>query len=134
MILREKFLSHCASDIRIKLQQLQQQDLAASLDEMIQAATREQENREQEKETKAQERERKKETRHAQILAALQRIPMPHPNSLKDKARGKCLICRQAGHWAKECPNRDKSPRMDIGQHSALGTQEPQGQLPSLPS
>ena len=142
MILREKFLSQCASDIRIKLQQLQQQDLAASLDEMIQAATREQENREQEKETKAQERERRKETRHAQILAALQRIPMPHPNSLKDKARGKCLICRQAGHWAKECPNHDKSPRMvchkchplDIGWHSALGTQEPQGQLPSLPS
>ena len=86
MILREKFLSQCASDIRIKLQQLQQQDPAASLDEMIQAATREQENREQEKETKAQERERRKETRHAQMLAALQRSPMANPESLKDKA------------------------------------------------
>ena len=31
-------------------------------------------NREQEKEAKAQEKERKKETRHAQILAALQRL------------------------------------------------------------
>ena len=93
MILKNKFLSQCASDIRIKLQQLQQQDLAASLDEMIQAATREQENREQEKETKAQERERRKETRHAQMVAALHG-PMANPKSLKDKARGKCLICR----------------------------------------
>ena len=61
MILKEKFL--CASDIRIKLQQLQQQDPAASLDEMIQAATNIFYNREQEKEAKAQERERRKETR-----------------------------------------------------------------------
>ena len=30
VILKDKFLSQCASDIRIKLQQLQQQDLAAS--------------------------------------------------------------------------------------------------------
>ena len=46
-ILKDKFLSQCALGIRIKLQQLQQQDSAASLDEMIQAATREQKNREQ---------------------------------------------------------------------------------------
>ena len=39
MILKDKFLSQCASDIRIKLQQLQQQDPAASLDEMVQTAT-----------------------------------------------------------------------------------------------
>ena len=35
VILKGKFLSQCASDIRIKLQQLQQQDPAASLDEMV---------------------------------------------------------------------------------------------------
>ena len=35
VILKDKFLSHCASDIRIKLQQLQQQDPASSLDEMV---------------------------------------------------------------------------------------------------
>ena len=57
VILKDKFLSHCASDIRIKLQQLQQQDPAASLDEMIQTATNTFYNREQEKEAKAQERE-----------------------------------------------------------------------------
>ena len=34
-----------------------------------------------------------------------------NPESLKDKARGKCLICRQVRHWAKECPNHDKSPK-----------------------
>ena len=104
MILKDKFLSQCASDIRIKLQQLQQQDPAASLDEMVQTATNTFYNREQE-EAKAQEKERKKETRHAQMLAALQRSPMANPESLEDKAQDKRLICRQAGHWVKECPN-----------------------------
>ena len=121
VILKDKFLSQCASDIRIKLQQLQQQDPAASLDEMIQTATNTFYNREQEKEVKAQERERRKETRHAQMLAALQRSPTANPESLKDKALGKCLICRQAGHWAKECPNRDKSPRMACYKCHQLG-------------
>ena len=64
---------------------------------MIQTATNTFYNREQE-EAKAQERERREETRHAQMLAALQRSPMANPESLKDKALGKCLICRQAGH------------------------------------
>ena len=86
MILKDKFLSQCASDIRIKLQQLKQQDPAASLGEMIQTATNNIYNREQEKEAKAQERERRKETRHAQMLAALQGSPMAYPDSLKDKA------------------------------------------------
>ena len=39
MLLKDKFLFQCALDIIIKLQQLQQQDLAASLDEMVQTAT-----------------------------------------------------------------------------------------------
>ena len=39
LILKDKFLSQCASDSRIKLQQLQQQNSVASLDEMVQAAT-----------------------------------------------------------------------------------------------
>ena len=97
MILKDKFLSQRASDIRIKLQQLQQQYPASSLDEMVQTATNTFYNREQEK-AKAQERERRKETRHAQMLAALQRSSMANPESLKDKALGKCLICRQARH------------------------------------
>ena len=102
VILNDKFLSQCASDIRIKLQQLQQQDPVASLDEMVQTATNTFYNREQEKEAKAKaQEERKKETRHAQMLAALQGSPMANPESLKDKALDKCLICRQAGHWAR---------------------------------
>ena len=105
MILKDKFLSQWASDIRIKLQQLQQQDPASTLDEMVQTATNMFYDREQEKEAKAQERDRRKEIKHAQMLAALQRSPMANPKSLKDKAQDKCLICRQAGHWAKECPN-----------------------------
>ena len=120
-ILKDKFLSQCALGIRIKLQQLQQQDSAASLDEMIQTATNTLYHREQEMEPKAQEREKRKETRHAQMLAALQGSPMANPESLKDKAQGKCLICRQAGHWAKECPNHDKSPRMACHECHQLG-------------
>ena len=73
VILKDKFLSQCASDVKIKLQQLQQQDPASSLDEMVQTATNTFYNREQEKEAKAQERERRKETRYAQMLAAFQR-------------------------------------------------------------
>ena len=73
---------------------------------MVQTATNTFYNKEQ-----AQEREKRKETRHAQMPAALQGNPMANPKSLKDKARGKCLICRQAGHWAKECLNRDKYPK-----------------------
>ena len=52
MILKDKFLSQYASDIIIKLQQLQQQDPAASLDERVQTATNTFCNREQEKEAK----------------------------------------------------------------------------------
>ena len=73
VILRDKFLSQDVSKIRIKLQQLQQQDPAASLDEMVQRATNTFYNREQEREAKAQEWERRKEIKisHAQMLAAL---------------------------------------------------------------
>ena len=101
VILKDKFLFQCTSDIRIKLQQLQQQDSAASIEEMVQRATNPFYNREQEREAKFQEREKRKETRHAQMLATLQRSPLAKSQSLKDKAPGKCLICRQVGHWAK---------------------------------
>ena len=86
VILKDKFLSQCASDIRIKLQQLQQQDSAASLDEMVQTATNTFYNREQEREAKAQEREKRKEIRHAQMLATLQGSPIANSKSIKDKA------------------------------------------------
>ena len=49
VILKDKFLSRCASKIRIKLQQLQQQNPAASLDEMAQTATNTFYNGEQER-------------------------------------------------------------------------------------
>ena len=93
MILKDKFLSQCASDIRIKLQQLQQQDPASSLDEIVKTATNTFYNREQEKEAKAQEREKREETRYALMLATVQGSPVTNPKSLKDKACGKCLIC-----------------------------------------
>ena len=70
VVLKEKFLSQSLSDVRIKLQQLQKQDPAASLVEMIQTATNTFYNREQEREVKDEE-EKRKETKHAQMLAAL---------------------------------------------------------------
>ena len=79
VILKDKFLSQCASDIRIKLPQLQEQDPAASLDEMVQTAINTFYNREQEREANAQEREKRKETSHAQMLAALQGKPYGKP-------------------------------------------------------
>jgi len=61
---------------------------------MAQTATNTFYKRKQEKKAKAQEREKKQKTRHAQMLATLQGSPMANPESLKDKARAKCLICR----------------------------------------
>ena len=83
--LKDKFLSQCASDIKIKLQQLQLQDPVDSLNEMVQTVTNTFNNREQEKDTKAQEKEKRKETSHAQMLALLQGSPMANLESLNDK-------------------------------------------------
>ena len=142
MVLKDNFLSQCTSDIRIKLQQLQQQAPTSSLDEMVEATPNTFYNREQEKEAKAQEREKRKETRHAQMLAIFQGSRTANPKSLKGKARAN----------AKSVDRRDIGPKIvqtvtsllkqlaiiainwDIRQHSALGIQEPQGQAPSLPS
>ena len=95
-----------------KVTQLQQQHPAASLDEMTQTATNTFYDRAQEREAKAQERERREETRHAQVLAALQGSPMTNPESLKDEAQGKHLIYIQVRHWAKECPNHEKPSKL----------------------
>ena len=55
------------------------------------------------------------------MLATLQGSPMANLKSLKDKARGKCIVCRQAGHWAKECPNHVKSHKMACYKFHQLG-------------
>ena len=98
MILKDKFLPRCASDIGIKLQQLQQQYPDASLAKMVQTATRTSHNRVHEREAKNQEREKRNEKSHAHMLVALQGSPKANPKSLMDKTRGKSLICIQAGH------------------------------------
>ena len=86
VILKDKFLSQCASDIRIKLQQLQQQGPAAIFNEMVQTATNTFYIRDQEREAKTQQKEKRKETMCAQMLATLQGSPMANLESLKDKA------------------------------------------------
>ena len=79
-------------------------------------------NREQQREAKAQEREKRKETRHAQMLTAIQGSPMANSESLKNKAQGKGLIYRQVGHWTTDCPNCDKSPKNSLLQMISVGT------------
>ena len=83
VILKDKFLSQCASDIRIKLQQLQQQDPAAS---DRQDGPDSHQYLLWQRKAKTQERKKRKETRHNQLLATLQGSPMVNPESLKDKA------------------------------------------------
>ena len=58
VILKDKFLSQYASDIRIYLQQLQQQDPAACLDEMVQTTTNTLYNRR--RRSRLREREKRK--------------------------------------------------------------------------
>ena len=91
------------------------------LDEMLQTATNTFYNREQERDAEAQERERRKETSHVQMLATLQGSPMANSKYSKEKARGKCLICRQVGQWAKECPICGMSLKMACCKHHQLG-------------
>ena len=99
---------------------------------MVQTTTNTFYNREKERKAKSQDTERKKEIRHAQMLAALQGSPMANPESLKDKVQGKCLICRQMGHWAKKYPSdKSKSPKVacykchQLGLWATLSSQDP---------
>ena len=62
------------------------------------------------------------------MLATLQGSPMAKPESLTDKAGGKCLTCRQAGHWANLVTSLLKwlatnAINWDTGRHSALKCQ-----------
>ena len=75
VILKDKFLSQCTTNIRIKFQQLQQQDSAASLDEIDGPDRHQYLLYQRTGEAKAQEREKSKETRHAQMLNILQGSP-----------------------------------------------------------
>ena len=56
---------------------------------MVQTVTNTFYNREQEEEAKAQEREKRKETRHAQMLAALQGSPMANLSPLRTRHEAK---------------------------------------------
>ena len=96
----------------------------------------------QQREANAQEGEKRKETRHAQMLAALQGSPVANPESLKDKAWGKCLSVDRWDIGPKTVQTVTSLLKQistniinwDIEKQSYLGTQEPQDQVPSLPS
>ena len=107
--------------IRIKLQQLQQQDLASSLDVMVQTATNTFYNREQEKER----------GKACPDIGRPPGKPYDTPQLLQGQGMSKCLICRQARHWVKECLNLNKSPRTachkchQLGHWAALCPRDP---------
>ena len=111
VILKDKFLSQCTSDIRIQLQELQQQDPAVSLEEMVQTATNTFYNRTGEG-GQSPGKGKKERNKACPDAGCLPGKPYGNSESLKDKAQGTCLICRQVVHWAKECPNCDKSAKM----------------------
>ena len=96
LILKDKFLSQCASDIRINLQQLQQQDPAASLDEMVQTATDTFYNREQEREAKGPGKGENERDKACPDAGCLPGKSYGKPQVLEGQAQGKCLICIQA--------------------------------------
>lgn len=91
------------------------------IDDMLITATLVFYNQEQVVEVRAQEEERKKEARypeekqkrearHAQMMVAYRaKGSCWYPNHTQGWLH-KCCICRQAGHWAKECPLRDRPP------------------------
>ena len=94
VILKDKFLSQCASHIRIKLQQRQQQDPAASLDEVVQTATKTFYNRTAEGGQGPGEGDKERDKACPDgVLPPGKSYSNPEP--LKDKAQGKCIICRQ---------------------------------------
>ena len=101
VILKDKFLSQCASDIRIKSQQLQQQDPATSVDEMVQTATNTFYNREEEREAKTQEVEKRRD-KACPDAGCPPGKPYGKPQILKGQS--KCLICRQEGTSGQRVP------------------------------
>ena len=85
VILKDKFLSQCASDIMIQLQQLQQKDSAPSLDEMVQTVTNTFYNRTGEG-GQGPGKEDKERDKACPDAGHLQGSPMANLESLKDKA------------------------------------------------
>jgi len=50
-----------------------------------------------------------------------------YPFYFRDKSRDTCYICKEKGHWATECPDRQKSktgPRRDTSQDTCYHCKE----------
>ena len=99
MVLKDKFLSQYASDIRIKLQQLQQQDPASSFDETA-CYKSPQYLLEQRTGEGGQGPGKGDKERDKACPDAGRRPGKPYgkPRVLEGQGTSKCLICRQAGH------------------------------------
>ena len=111
-ILKDRFLTQSAPDIRRKLRKLTQEP-NVNLDEPLATATTTFYNWEQEEEVKAQEREKRKKNRQAQLLAALQgQTSSGEARTRPNGSQDRCRVCKKPGHWARECPNKDKPPKI----------------------
>ena len=98
-ILRDKFLTQSAPDIKRKLQKLVSEPGKFNLESLLQASNSVYNNRDL-------EQEKQKEKHHGEILTAM-RMGV---NSPKTQARV-CFQCGKPGHFRRECPQLGEKKR-----------------------